>query len=403
MNEAGVLGRFIPDFGRIVAMMQFNMYHHYTVDEHLLRADRRPRRHRSGPAGRGASARQRDLAADPATGTALYRRAVPARHRQGPPRGSFDRRRRGRAQALPALRPRRDAETETVAWLVEHHLLMSTRRRAAISRDPQDDRDLRRRGADAGAAEDAAHADRLRHPRRRPGRLERLEGRAPAHALLGDRGRARPAAIRRSIASGRVDDARRTSCAPRCPTGPTPSSTPMRSATIPAYWLKVDLPRSQARAASSACRREAEMRSLATEVATDAFRGVTELTVVAPDHPRLLADHRRRLRGGGRQHRRRADLHHDRRPGARHDLRLARLRRRRDELRRAERVATRSSGRCAARSACADLVAAEAAAHEAASTTLPRRARSRRSTTRCRTATPSSRSRASTGPACSTI
>ena len=38
MNEAGVLGRFIPDFGKIVAMMQFNMYHHYTVDEHLIRA-----------------------------------------------------------------------------------------------------------------------------------------------------------------------------------------------------------------------------------------------------------------------------------------------------------------------------------------------------------------------------
>ena len=37
MNEAGVLGRFVPDFGKIVAMMQFNMYHHYTVDEHLLR------------------------------------------------------------------------------------------------------------------------------------------------------------------------------------------------------------------------------------------------------------------------------------------------------------------------------------------------------------------------------
>src|SRR5690606_31957067 len=37
MNEAGILGRLIPDFGRIVAMMQFSMYHHYTVDEHLLR------------------------------------------------------------------------------------------------------------------------------------------------------------------------------------------------------------------------------------------------------------------------------------------------------------------------------------------------------------------------------
>lgn len=38
MNETGVLGKFIPAFGRIVAMMQFNMYHHYTVDEHLIRA-----------------------------------------------------------------------------------------------------------------------------------------------------------------------------------------------------------------------------------------------------------------------------------------------------------------------------------------------------------------------------
>src|SRR6202451_59105 len=37
MNEAGVLGEFVRAFGRIVAMMQFNMYHHYTVDEHLLR------------------------------------------------------------------------------------------------------------------------------------------------------------------------------------------------------------------------------------------------------------------------------------------------------------------------------------------------------------------------------
>src|SRR3546814_14377507 len=33
MNEATVFGRFIPDFGRVVAQMQFDMYHHYTVDE----------------------------------------------------------------------------------------------------------------------------------------------------------------------------------------------------------------------------------------------------------------------------------------------------------------------------------------------------------------------------------
>ena len=38
MNEAGVLGRYLPEFGRVVAQMQFNMYHSYTVDEHSLRA-----------------------------------------------------------------------------------------------------------------------------------------------------------------------------------------------------------------------------------------------------------------------------------------------------------------------------------------------------------------------------
>ncbi len=38
MNEAGVLGRYIPEWGRVVAQMQFNMYHSYTVDEHSLRA-----------------------------------------------------------------------------------------------------------------------------------------------------------------------------------------------------------------------------------------------------------------------------------------------------------------------------------------------------------------------------
>ena len=36
MNEAGVFGRFMPDFGRAVALMQYNMYHHFTVDEHTI-------------------------------------------------------------------------------------------------------------------------------------------------------------------------------------------------------------------------------------------------------------------------------------------------------------------------------------------------------------------------------
>jgi [protein-PII] uridylyltransferase len=36
MNELGVLAAFIPEFEPIVAMMQFNVYHHYTVDEHII-------------------------------------------------------------------------------------------------------------------------------------------------------------------------------------------------------------------------------------------------------------------------------------------------------------------------------------------------------------------------------
>ncbi|MEQ1707480.1 MAG: [protein-PII] uridylyltransferase [Terricaulis sp.] len=38
MNETGVLGGFLPEFDRVVGRMQFNMYHHYTVDEHTLQA-----------------------------------------------------------------------------------------------------------------------------------------------------------------------------------------------------------------------------------------------------------------------------------------------------------------------------------------------------------------------------
>jgi [protein-PII] uridylyltransferase len=36
MNELGVLAAYMPEFEPIVAMMQFNMYHHYTVDEHTI-------------------------------------------------------------------------------------------------------------------------------------------------------------------------------------------------------------------------------------------------------------------------------------------------------------------------------------------------------------------------------
>lgn len=36
MSESGVLGRFVPDFERVTGLMQFDRYHHYTVDEHSI-------------------------------------------------------------------------------------------------------------------------------------------------------------------------------------------------------------------------------------------------------------------------------------------------------------------------------------------------------------------------------
>jgi [protein-PII] uridylyltransferase len=38
MNELGVLGRYLPEFGRLIGFFQHNVYHYYTADEHTLMA-----------------------------------------------------------------------------------------------------------------------------------------------------------------------------------------------------------------------------------------------------------------------------------------------------------------------------------------------------------------------------
>ena len=38
LNDAGVFGRFVTQFGDVIAQMQYDMYHVYTVDEHTIRA-----------------------------------------------------------------------------------------------------------------------------------------------------------------------------------------------------------------------------------------------------------------------------------------------------------------------------------------------------------------------------
>ena len=133
MNEAGVLGRFIPDFGRIVAQMQFDMYHHYTVDEHTIRAIGLLSRIEGG-----AMAEEHPLASM-VVGQIVSRRALSVAvllHDIAKGRGG-DHSVLG-AEVACRLCPRLGltaAETETVAWLVRHHLLMSA---TAFKRDLSD-------------------------------------------------------------------------------------------------------------------------------------------------------------------------------------------------------------------------------------------------------------------------
>ena len=133
MNEAGVFGRFVPDFGRVVAQMQFDMYHHYTVDEHTIRA-----------IGLLSQIERGLLDADHPLGAAIIKQIVSRRvlyvavllHDIAKGRGG-DHSVLG-AEVAERLCPRfglSAAETETVAWLVRHHLLMAA---TAFKRDLSD-------------------------------------------------------------------------------------------------------------------------------------------------------------------------------------------------------------------------------------------------------------------------
>ena len=123
MNEAGVLGRFVPEFGRIVAQMQFNMYHSYTVDEHTLRA--------VGviadiAAGRLAEDHPLAVQTMPliADREALFLAMLLHDTGKGGAGGQELAGARAARQACERLGLER-SKIELVAWLVEHHLVMS--------------------------------------------------------------------------------------------------------------------------------------------------------------------------------------------------------------------------------------------------------------------------------------
>ena len=140
MNEAGILGRFIPEFGHAVGLMQFNMYHHYTVDEHLIRA-----------VGNLAAIERGDNKDDNPLSTEIIKR-VQSRAvlycavllhdmAKGLPGDHSD----VGAEIARSLCPRLGlsaADTQSVAWLVKNHLVMSDIAQRRDVSDPQTVRDF---------------------------------------------------------------------------------------------------------------------------------------------------------------------------------------------------------------------------------------------------------------------
>ena len=138
MNELGVLGAFIPEFEAIVAMMQFNVYHHYTVDEHIIQC-----------ISTLAQIEREELLEELPIASGILKAGVNRKvlyaalllHDIGKGRPE-DHSILG-AQMARKIAPRlglSSEESETVEWLVRHHLLMSD---MAQKRDIGDPRTLR--------------------------------------------------------------------------------------------------------------------------------------------------------------------------------------------------------------------------------------------------------------------
>jgi [protein-PII] uridylyltransferase len=140
MNEAGVLGRFVPEFGHAVGLMQFNMYHHYTVDEHLIRAVGNVAAIERGDH-KDTNPLTSDIVKRIKSRNVLYCAILLHDVAKGLPGDHSD----VGAEIARSLCPRlglSPAETASVAWLVKNHLVMSdTAQRRDVS-DPKTVRDF---------------------------------------------------------------------------------------------------------------------------------------------------------------------------------------------------------------------------------------------------------------------
>lgn len=134
MNQYGILGAYLPAFGRIVGQMQHDLYHVYTVDEHILKVVRNLRRfavpelaHEFPLCSRLMSDFERPEVLYLA---GLFHDIAKGRGGDHSVLGKVDALRFCKAHGLS----REDGEL--VAWLVEHHLVMSATAQKQDLTDP---------------------------------------------------------------------------------------------------------------------------------------------------------------------------------------------------------------------------------------------------------------------------
>ncbi|MBX9463763.1 MAG: [protein-PII] uridylyltransferase [Aquamicrobium sp.] len=285
MNEAGLLGKLIPDFNKIVAMMQFNMYHHYTVDEHLIRC-----------VGVLAEIEHGDAEAVHPLSHSLMPSLQPLRDilyvavlfhdiAKGRPEDHSEAGARIARRLCPHMGFSK-ADTETIAWLIENHLVMSM---TAQTRDLNDRKTIQ------DFADVVQSVERLKlllvltvcdirgvGPgvwNGWKGQLLRTLYYETELQLTGgfsEVTRAKRAQEARAVLDEALAD------------WPEKERKHYLGLHYDNYLLTVDLD-DQIRHAGFIRETDAASRRLATMVRTHQFEAVTEITVLSPDHPRLLS------------------------------------------------------------------------------------------------------------------
>ncbi len=284
LNEAGVFGKFIPDFGRVVAQMQYDMYHVYTTDEHTLFAIGILHQIETGQL-KAELPVASDIMPTIVSRRALYLATL--LHDIAKGRGG-DHSQLGEELALK-LGPRLGLsaeETETVAWLVRWHLLMSS---IAFKRDIGDPQTIQN------------FVDRVQSPERL--KLLLVLTAADIRAVGPKVWNGWKAALLRElyhsaldvISGGLTVEARDSRIAAAqaasralLPDFTDEEFTAFTSRGYPFYWLSLD---AETHARHARLMREADSSGapLTVEKRIDPARAVTEITLYTADHAGLFS------------------------------------------------------------------------------------------------------------------